>query len=442
MGAQWANGMRECDQRESVQAFSYSFEVNLIHACVSFVTDVFNVISIASILPTILKIIACALVPFYTKISDVVSRAQALAIAMALYLIGYIFQGASKTLLNSTKIIDRGIMFALYDVFATQQAMKPLVAEDADWHTIYIVVGTVAAAGFPIRLVPLWYLRRKSDRAHIGKTGQQVIRKDIRWLLTEFDAMGALLTTTLLPIITVRSFKGNWKNPTVIGVLCGGIAVLALLVIWQAKFSTRPILLMRIWAKRTCFGGLAVTFSLTVMNAFNHQYLSTHLVVSWGIEWDHAALLQRGYLVIHPIAELTAGLVMKRFNTCHLFTWADITIDLIGLALFIPARQSTSSDAFVVISQVITGAASGMVYVSATVAITGAVAKDDVATVIGATQILDSFGYAFGAALSVAMCMAVFVCVATASMKHVDLHEYDDTERTNAVSLEEAEAKR
>lgn len=71
----------------------------------SFVTDVFNVISIASILPTILKIIACALVTFHTKISDVVGRAQALAIAMALYLIGYIFQGASKTLLSL--LLDR-----------------------------------------------------------------------------------------------------------------------------------------------------------------------------------------------------------------------------------------------------------------------------------------------------------------------------------------------
>ncbi|KAF9310039.1 hypothetical protein BG003_009024 [Podila horticola] len=376
----------------------------------------------AHILPTILKIIACALVTFHTKISDVVGRAQALAIAMALSLqdftqfaAGQISYGVGSAgfltlsqvlITDSTKIIDRGIMFALYDVFATQQAMKPLISEDADWHTIYIVVGTVAAAGFPIRLVPLWYLRRKSDRAHIGITGQQVIRKDIRWLLTEFDAMGALLTTTLLPIITARSFKGNWKNATVIGLLCGGIAVLALLVVWQAKFSTRPILPM----------------------------------LSWGIEWDHGALLRRDYLVIYPIAELTAGLVMKRFNTCHLFTCADITIDLIGLALFIPARQSTSSDAFVVISQVITGAASGMAYVSATVAITSAVAKDDVATVIGG-QLVAPYADSQMLLLIIAICMAVFVCIATASMRQVDLHEYNDAERTDAVLVEEAEAK-
>ncbi|KAG0016099.1 hypothetical protein BGZ82_001209, partial [Podila clonocystis] len=96
--------------------------------------------------------------------------------------------------------------------------------------------------------------------------------KDIRWLLNEFDAVGALLITvglgmTLLPIITARTFEGNCKNPNVIGQLCGGIVVLAPLVVWEARFSTKPIVPMRIWANRTGFGGLAVTF-LTVMNAF------------------------------------------------------------------------------------------------------------------------------------------------------------------------------
>lgn len=43
--------------------------------------------------------------------------------------------------------------------------------------------------------------------------------------------------------------------------------------------------------------------------------------------------------------------------------------------------------------------------------------------------------------LIIAICMAVFVCIATASMRQVDLHEYDDAERTDAVLVEEAEAK-
>lgn len=66
----------------------------------------------------------------------------------------------------------------------------------------------------------------------------------------------------------------------------------------------------------------------------------------------------------------------------------------------IPARHPTSSDAFVVISQTIAGMGSGMASVSASVAVTGVVRKQDLATVIGTMQILSAMGRAVGGALA------------------------------------------
>lgn len=79
-----------------IQAFLYSFEVNLMYNCVGYITAYFQVTSLTAILPTILQILSAALVPFYTKVSDVVGRAQGLTFAMVFYLVGYTIQGTSK----------------------------------------------------------------------------------------------------------------------------------------------------------------------------------------------------------------------------------------------------------------------------------------------------------------------------------------------------------
>lgn len=56
--------------------------------------------SFGSILPTILQTLSAALVPFYTKISDVTGRAQAMTVAMVFYLLGYVIQGTAKAFLQ------------------------------------------------------------------------------------------------------------------------------------------------------------------------------------------------------------------------------------------------------------------------------------------------------------------------------------------------------
>ncbi|KAF9112628.1 Siderophore transporter [Mortierella sp. AM989] len=71
-----------------------------MYSCLGYVTASFKVASLSSTLPTILEILATALVPFYTKISDVVGRAQALTIAFVFYLIGYTIQGTAKMFLQ------------------------------------------------------------------------------------------------------------------------------------------------------------------------------------------------------------------------------------------------------------------------------------------------------------------------------------------------------
>ncbi|KAF9542737.1 hypothetical protein EC957_001718 [Mortierella hygrophila] len=418
-----------------VQAFLRSFEVNLMYSSLNVISAIFEAASIATILPIILEIISAALVPFYTKISDVVGRSQALTIAAFMYLLGYTVQGTSQGFLqlalgqivygvgstglmtlaqvliaDITPLIDRGIMFALWgmpstvNVFIASVLVDPLTQPTTRWRSVYAVIGTTALIGFIILLGPLWHYQRKAER-RAASHGCRTETRSIRWLFSEFDAVGALLITmalglTLLPIILAKSYDDNWKSPKILGMFFSGVLSWVLLAIWEVKFSTRPIMPMRIWYNRTSFGALAVGFFLTVINAMNYNYYSLYLVVSRDISYGRSSMLERAYQVIYPICELLTGFAMKRFKICRPFIWVGIFVQTIGLGLQIPARKPSSSDAFIVIAQIIAGGGAGMANNAAIVAVTGSVSKDDTATAIGAIHILGSFGYALGSGLA------------------------------------------
>ncbi|KAG0298381.1 hypothetical protein BGZ96_000095 [Linnemannia gamsii] len=414
-----------------VQAFIYSFEVNIMYNCVGHIVNVFNATSLTSILPTILQILSAALVPFYSKVSDVFGRAQSLTFAMIFYIIGYIIQGTSNSFLqyaigqisygigstgmltltqvliaDTTSLLNRGIVFSLWDlpsaanIFITGTMTNALTINDgANWRNIYIITSCLSAVGAIAVLTPLWYLQRKAKNQ-----GIILERRSIGWLLHEFDVVGALLITlamslSLLPMILARSFEGNWQNPKILGMFCTGIVCYGLLIFWEVKYTNRPIMPMRIWTNRTCFGGLVVMFFMTVMAGMNWQYYTVYLMVSRNLDLQQAIMLERGYQVAYLVFQTITGMLMKRFKILRPFIWVGIIVHTIGIGLMIPARAPDSSDFFVVISQTIVGAAGGMANIAASVAVTGCVDRKDIAITVGVTQIMGSFGSAFGAAL-------------------------------------------
>lgn len=219
----------------------------------------------------------------------------------------------------------------------------------------------------------------------------------------EFDSIGAILLTAalsflLFPLILAGSYDDNWGNPTIIGCLCAGVVALALLIVWEIKFTNRPFMPMRIWTQRTCFGGLMGNLITTIQASINWMYFTVYLIVSRNVDSAGALLLERGYQMAYLIVALITGILMKKYNTSRPFVWIGISLCCIGTGLMIPARHPTSSDAFVVISQTIVGIGGGMSSNAALVSVTGVVHRRDYAIVIGANQLLGSIGAAIASA--------------------------------------------
>ncbi|KAF9192675.1 hypothetical protein BGZ51_005064 [Haplosporangium sp. Z 767] len=420
-----------------IQAFTFSFEICLIQGIMPYITAFFTVTSLSSVLPTILQILAAALVPFYVKASDVFGRAGSLTTAIFSYLLGLTIEGTAKTFVqfavgqifygmgitgiqalsqvvvaDTTLLVDRGVMFALWDlgsainIWVAQVLIDPLTipgegGRPDKWRLGYLLMGVSSLIGAAFLLAPLWRVQLKASRRAATKQP----RKTIKWLFREFDAVGALLITlglslTLIPLILARSYEGNWRNGKVLGMFISGVIFFVLLMIWEAKFAERPIMSIKIWTNRTAFGGLMIIFLLKVMGNVNWQYLTVYQVVSRDITFGQSYMLVRGFQMAWLVFQLLTGYLMKRYNTCRPFAWAGIVVYVIGVGLMIPARAPTASDAFIVVSQSIAGAGGGMANIAASVMVTGVVHRDDVPAVIGVSQILVSFGSALGNAMA------------------------------------------
>ncbi|KAF9156771.1 hypothetical protein BG015_001635 [Linnemannia schmuckeri] len=413
-----------------IQALCLSFEACLTQGISVYVAAFFNATSLTAVLPTILAVLATALVPFYTKVADVFGRAGSLTYAFTSYLVGLIIEGSAQSFLqlgigqifygmgltgiqalsqvviaDTTSLLHRGIMFAMYDmgnvanIWVAQALIDPITLGGAKdkWRMAYVAMGCVSGFGALSLLIPLWYVQRSLKRRKVA----QPPRRTLRWLATEFDIPGAILillalSLTLLPLVLARRAAKNWQSPTIIGLFCSGIIFFVLLFVWEAKFAKRPIMSFKIWTNRTAFGSLMIMFLLKVLGNVVWQYLTQYFIVSRDITTGQAYLLVRGFQMAWLVFQLVAGLLMRKFKKARLLVWIGLFVYVLGVGLMIPARNQNASTFLVVISQTIAGAGGGMAHLACSVLVTGVVHKKDVATVVGASQILVSFGSAVG----------------------------------------------
>ncbi|KAG0091323.1 hypothetical protein BGZ92_000982 [Podila epicladia] len=300
-------------------------------------------------------------------------------------------------------------MFAMYDmgnvanIWIAQALIDPLTlgGPAEKWRIGYIVMGCVSGFGALALLLPLWYVQLSLKRRKVA----QPPRRTLRWLAEEFDIPGAILiilalSLTLLPLVLARRVANNWKSPTIIGLFCSGIIFFILLFIWEGKWAKRPIMSLQIWTNRTAFASLMIMFLLKVLGNVVWQYLTQYFVVSRDLTFGQSYLLVRGFQMAWLIFQLIAGLIMQRYKKARLLVWIGIFVYVLGVGLMIPARNQDASTFLIVASQTVAGAGGGLAHLACSVLVTGVVHKKDVATVIGASQILVSFGSAVGNALA------------------------------------------
>ncbi|KAG0071481.1 hypothetical protein BGZ89_010495 [Linnemannia elongata] len=438
-------------------SYLFSVDYNLNYMVINIPLNLFNSSSLAAIAPTISNILTIVLVPFYAKFSDVIGRAEVITIALLLQVMGYIVQTSSHNFeqltiggfvasvgstgyscLQSIIIADvtplkhRGIFISLMDLSSliniwVGQAIVGHLATEEKWRLGLIICTCLVAVGAVSLVSPLWYLQRKGERTLGGRP-----RRTFNWLWKQFDFVGAILlagTLSLLffPLITARTYEDNFKNPLIIGCLCAGAVALAVLLVWNAKYTTKPMLPKRIWSDRTIMGAICGSIVSSMMVSMNYTYFYNYLVVTRNIDFPKAFLLARGYQMAYYIIAPITGFLMRKFMVTRRFIWTGLIIQTIGTILMIPARLPGSSDFFVVASQAVVGLGDGMTSLASMVSITGSVHRRDYAMAISVNLMMTSIiGSIAGAVAG-----SVWTQVLPQRLKYHVVGEYDELKVMN-----------
>ncbi|KAI8333506.1 major facilitator superfamily domain-containing protein [Choanephora cucurbitarum] len=399
-------------------------------------------VNLISILSTVLYILQTALLPMYSKLSDIYGRAACYTVAMSLYIISYIVMATSKTYTNLvgaqviyafgytgaailgpvtiadlTNVVNRGLFQALYNIptlinlFVTAKAGQAL--NDAG-HLRWgygIVPILLFVTSFPL-LANLWRLQIKVKKSGLleqyrkehGEAKMTALER-LHWLCIELDVIGSLLLIAglcliLLPLVLALPSWGGWKSGITIGTLMGGVVAWALFALWEIKYAKKPIIPLAHWDTRTPLYGVCALSTVTIISSTNWQFFTTYLMVSRRVNSETANLLERGYNVAYILCELMVGILMKRFRVWKPFVWTGVALTILGVGLMIPARLPESSDAFVVISQTIVGIGSGFLYTPMLVAIQSSVPHEDMAVATAMMQVGGSMAASIGSTMA------------------------------------------
>ncbi|KAG2228880.1 hypothetical protein INT48_004920 [Thamnidium elegans] len=410
------------------------------------VTNAFGTNNLISLLPTVLYILQTALLPIYSKLSDIYGRAHCYTVALIFYMVSYIvmatapnyytivggqviyafgYSGTSIlgpiTIADLTDVVDRGLFQGLYNlptlisIFCAPRAGEAL-SRIGQWRWGYGMIPIlICVTSFPV-VGSLWKLNfkvKKSGLIDDYKREQKIVRESenlsimqkIVWFIIEIDVIGSLLLVTglaliLLPLVLALPSWGGWSSGTTIGTLVGGVVTWGLFLVWEWKFALKPIIPITRWESRTPLYGVLALSTVTIISSTAWQFFTTYLMVSRKLSADDAILLERGYNVAYIICEVIVGYFMKRTRVWRPFVWAGVSLTILGVGLMIPARLPTASTAFLVISQTIVGIGSGFLFVPILVAIQSSVPHGDMAIATAMMQVGGSIAASIGSTMA------------------------------------------
>ncbi|KAF7727846.1 hypothetical protein EC973_006959 [Apophysomyces ossiformis] len=421
-------------------AWAKNWEGNAITAITPKVFSIFNAVHLTSLLNMVLYILQTALLPIYSKVSDMVGRTEAFTVAIFFYVISGIIMATAQSMetlvggqviyafgisgvsvlghvliADMTSKVNRGLFQAFYDIPAIINIFVAPLAGQAltqsnQWRWAYAMIPfCVGAMSLPL-LAGLFSVERKMKKSGLLKEENSQVQKrsileKLRWFCNEIDLIGSLLMIgalcmILLPLVLAIPRWGGWASATTIGTLVAGVVTAGLLGIWEWKYAEKPLVPFGNWSTLTPITGVLTCATISTVTAMNWQYFLTYLMVSRKLDVLIATYLEMGYHAAFLVSQVLAGYLMKRYKIYRPFVFVGILLYMLGIGLMIPARLPSSSDGFVAISQIIGGFGAGMVYVPILVAVQSSVPHNDLAIVTALVQIGGSIATSIGSTLA------------------------------------------
>lgn len=428
-------------------AYVYSLDGTTTYLYQAQATSAFDQHSTLAAIGVATAIILAVVKPIAAKLSDVLGRAEAYLMAVIFYTIGYIVVASCKKIStyaggiliytcgnaaiqilqqivigDMTTLRWRGLVSSFVsapffiNAFVSANIQAAVMAGPG-WRWGYGMFAIIIPiCTFPIISTLTWGQLRAKKLGVLATTyhgEQQVVfasrlsvKQRIINAMIDIDLVGLILfaagwALVLVPLTIVNRGTQKWSSPNIIAMLTLGPIVLILMVLYEAKYSPKPVFPLRFFKNATVLAcaliGLFDFISFYLQ--FTYQYSFIFITHS---DWS---LKNQGYFAYTQTLSLTFFAIMAgaiQFSTRRL-RWlllAGVVIRLAAVGAMIKTKGAHGSTFGLVFTQVMQGAGGGIAALSTQVAAQGSVPHQDMAAVTAMILLFSEIGNAIGNAIA------------------------------------------
>ncbi|PFH48548.1 hypothetical protein AMATHDRAFT_76666 [Amanita thiersii Skay4041] len=381
------------------------------------ISKTLNAGSTVSWVPAAFLLTSTSFQPLYGRFSDIFGRKAALTTAIAIFMIGNLISGFSKSI--NQLIIARGISGAggggilnmcqiiISDIVSLRERGKyqgiisfvsaigfvvgPIIggalSERVSWNwgfwiTIPISLVSVCIVVFVLPLKP--------------------VQGSIRRKLFAIDYLGTILSLIGCGLILLPLIWGGvifpWSSPQVLGSFCGGLVVTVVFCLWEWKGAELPIVPMNMFRQLTVNGVSIASFISGFISFSSIYYIPQYSQVVVGYNSLDAAVFLIPYFVTLVVGSWIVGMIIHRTGKYKTINASGYTLWAIACGLLSTVTLKTSMAAFV-IYMLLAGLGAGQTIQTGIVAIQASVPRKDMSVVTA----FRSFIRLLGGALTLAI---------------------------------------
>ncbi|KAL8883644.1 MAG: hypothetical protein Q9192_007065 [Flavoplaca navasiana] len=358
---------------------------------------------------------AAAGAPLWAKLSDIWGRKPILLAAVAWFagssilcaraktiemlIIGRAFQGtAGGGLIQLVNIVvsdmfsmrKRSLYLGLCEfIWALAGGIGPILGgvltQLASWRWIFWVNLPCSALAFILILLFL--------DVHNPKTRLMDGVKAIDW----FGSISIIgLTVMLLLGLNFGGTTFPWDSPKVVCLIVFGCSMSVLFVFSEKRLARYPLIPLGLLKDQSCVMSLLVNFVHGFVFIAGEYYLPLYFQAVEEASPIRSGVLILPFILSETVMGIMVGFLIHRTGRYLEFMWIGTILMTLGFGLFIHLG-ATSSLVEIVISQIVAGIGSGMLFEPPLIAIQAHVSQDDTATATA------TYGFTMNMAMSVSV---------------------------------------
>ncbi|KAH7031452.1 major facilitator superfamily transporter [Microdochium trichocladiopsis] len=316
-----------------------------------------------------------------------------------------VFVADITTLRNRMLIFSLNSFSSLITTFAGPPIASAFYNElNFRWAFIVFVIVLVVFA-LPVIAI-LWLNERKAKKAGIlrAKSGRTVA-ESAKYYAIKFDIPGMLLlcggwSMMLLPFSLVDTIAaGDWANSTIIGLIVGGAATLAVFGVWE-RFAPVQFFPFKLMQDRTVVGALCVYLIIFLSTFIWDAYYSSYLQVVHGLDIITANYVLNAYSLTSYVMSPLIALVVRYTGEVKWTGMAGVPIYILGTGLLVYFRTPDSYVGYLAMCQILVGFSTGVLVLTSQLALMYSISQADVAIGLALYSLFGSIGSSAGFAVA------------------------------------------